>query len=1050
LFFVPWCLGGVPSGEYHGQVTFGGLPVPGATVTASQGGKHFATITDQQGLYAFSDLKDGKCTIEVEMTGFATLKQDVVIGPNAATGKWELKLLPLDQIKTEVAARHKVPVQAEPPAGNPPVPTKAQTAGGPPPSGPARANAGQNASASNQGNQPSPPPDEELNQRAADGFLINGSQLNGAASPFAQSFAFGNFRNGGRGLYNGGLALIFDSSALDAAPYSLSGQSTPKPSYNRITGVATFGGPLRFPHFPQHGPNFFGAYQWTRNVNATTDSALVPNAAERGGNFSQVLNALGQPVEIFNPATGQPFSGSIIPQISTQAQALLNFYPLPTFSGNPRYNYQVPISVNTHQDMLLTRLNQTLNAKNQLYGGFAFQSTRIATPNLFGFLDNTNALGMNSNANWSHRFNAWMFLRVGYNFSRLATQSTPFWENRANVSGEAGITGNDQAPAYWGPPSLSFASGIAGLSDGNSSHNRNQTGALSSSMYWSRNRHNITFGGDFRRQQFNYLSEADPRGVFTFTGAATQGTVSGATVGGYDFADFLLGIPDASSIAFGNADKYFRESVYDAYFVDDWRMSPSFTLNAGFRWEYGAPITELYGRLVNLDLGPDFAAEAPVVGSHPVGPLTGLSYPASLIRPDKHGLEPRLGIAWRPLGGSSLLIRGGYGVYYDTSVYQTIAQQMAQQSPLSKSLSVQNSAACPLTLANGFNACNSITPDTYAVDPNFRLGYAQNWSASVQRDLPGSLQMVATYLGIKGTRGVQEFLPNTYPIGAVNPCPACPVGFAYLASNGNSTRQSGQIQLRRRLHNGLTGSVLYTYSKSIDDDSAVGGQGATISTQSSGGSSGGGGGQAVLTTVTTSSSASPTIAQNWLDLRAERGLSTFDQRHLLNLQAQYTTGMGLGGKTLMNGWKGTLIKEWTVLTQIAVGSGLPETPIYTAAVPGTGVTGSIRPNVTGAPLYSAPSGLFLNPAAYTAPAAGQWGNAGRNTVTGPGEFSLNASLQRTFRLDRWNLDVRIDSTNFLNHITYTSWDTTINSTQFGLPAAANATRSLQATMRLRF
>jgi hypothetical protein len=305
-------------------------------------------------------------------------------------------------------------------------------------------------------------------------------------------------------------------------------------------------------------------------------------------------------------------------------------------------------------------------------------------------------------------------------------------------------------------------------------------------------------------------------------------------------------------------------------------------------------------------------------------------------------------------------------------------------------------------------------------------------------------------LGIKGTRGVQEFLPNTYPIGAVNPCPACPAGFAYLASNGNSTRQSGQIQLRRRLHNGLTGTVVYTFSKSIDDDSAVGGQGPVLATQTFGGPSGGGGTQGGLTTITVTSPASPTIAQNWLDLRAERGLSTFDQRHLLNLQAQYTTGMGIGGKTLLSGWRGTVFKEWTALTQIVVGSGLPETPIYTAAVPGTGVTGSIRPEVTGARLYAPPAGLFLNPAAYTAPPAGQWGNAGRDSVIGPSQFSLNASLGRTFRLDRWNLDVRIDSTNFLNHITFTSWDTTINSAQFGLPAAANATRSLQATMRLRF
>jgi hypothetical protein len=347
---------------------------------------------------------------------------------------------------------------------------------------------------------------------------------------------------------------------------------------------------------------------------------------------------------------------------------------------------------------------------------------------------------------------------------------------------------------------------------------------------------------------------------------------------------------------------------------------------------------------------------------------------------------------------------------------------MAQQSPLSRSLSVQNTAANPLTLANGFNASPNITTDSFAVDPNFHVGYSQNWQVSAQRDLPGSLVATATYLGIKGTRGMQEFLPNTYPTGAANPCAACPSGFIYLTSNGNSTRESGQLQLRRRLHNGLTASLQYTYSKSIDD-SALGGRGQ----------------------------GSYVIAQNWLDLSAERGLSTFDQRHLLNLQMQYSTGTGLGGGTLLSGWRGALFKQWTVTSQIIAGSGLPLTPVYLTPVNGTGVTGSIRPDYTGAALYSAPSGLFLNPAAYAVPAPGQWGDAGRDSITGPSQFSLNASLGRTFRMsDRFNLDLRVDSTNALNHVVYSTWNTTVTSAQFGLPTSANAMRSLQTTLRLRF
>lgn len=970
LVAVAWLAVSILSAsEYRGQVTFGGLPVPGATVSATEGDQRFVAITDLQGLYDFSDLTDGSWTIEIQMLGFDSVKQEVAISPNATPGKWELKLLPLDQIKAAIQPAEPAP---PPPQQNAPVPAKE-------------------------------PPDEDLSQRAADGFLINGSSQNGAASPFAQLAAFGNNRNGAKGLYNGGIGVTFDNSTLDAQQFSLTGQPTPKPAYNRLTGMAALSGPLQIPHVFVRPPVFFVAYQWTRNNNAATEPGLMPTPAERSGIFSSPVT---------DPATGAPFPGNLIPQsrISPQARALLSFYPLPNFDGNAGYNFQIPILSPAHQDALQSRFNKTLGTRDQIYGRFAFQSLRSDTPNLFGFLDTTNLLGINTSVNWSHRLNQQWFLNLGYQFSRLATQVTPFFENRENVSGEAGISGNNQSPMNWGPPSLTFASGIAGLSDAQSSFDRNQTSGLSYSMLWYRGSHNITFGSDFRRQEFNYLSQQNPRGSFTFTGGVTSN----------DFADFLLGIPDTSSVAFGNADKYFRESVYDAFINDDWRIGPELTLNAGVRWEYGAPTTELYGRLVNLDVAPGFAAVAPVVGN-------------GLIHPDKRGIEPRVGIAWRPISGSSMVVRAGYGIYYDTSVYQTIAVQMAQQPPLSKSLSVQNGPADPLTLANGFIASPLITGNTFAIDPSFRPGYAQNWQVAVQRDLPGSLQMTATYLGIKGTRGPQEFLPNTFPIGAVNPCPTCPTGFAYMTSNGNSTREAGQLQLRRRLHNGLTGTLQYTYSKSIDDVAVLGGQGATITPPSPASQPGSSG----------TNAPSLAIAQDWLDLSAERGLSTFDQRHLLSLQMQYTTGMGIGGGTLLTGWKGALFKEWTFASTITAASGLPETPIYLAPVQGTGVTGTIRPDYTG--------GAFLNRASYTPPLPGQWGDARRDSINGPAQFTLNASLGRIFRVsDRLNLDLRVDATNALNHVVFTTWNTIVNSTQFGLPAAANAMRSMQTTLRLRF
>jgi hypothetical protein len=977
-FSVVLCLAAsaLAAPEFRGQVTFGGLPVPGATVTVTDGDRKIVAITDLQGLFTLPELTDGNRTIEIQMLGFEAVKQEVAIGPDRVLATWELKLLPLDQIKASIQAAPKpLPVAVQPEARKA-APDTEQSG-------------------------------EDLSQRAGDGFLINGSIRNGAASPFAQLAAFGNNRSGSKGLYNGGIGFILDNSALDAQPYSLTGQGTAKASYNRLTGVAAVGGPLQMGHLFKRAPNVFTAYQWTRNNTAAFLPALMPSLAQRNGAFAN---------PIIDPTTHAPFPGNAIPQnrISPQASALLSLYPNPNFIGEAGYNYQIPMVSPMHQDSLQARVNKSLGNRDQIYGRFAFHSARSDTSNVFGFQDSSDVLGIDTGINWSHRLSQRWFINLGYQFSRLATHIKPYFENSANVSGQAGISGNDQDPMNWGPPSLRFASGIAGLADAQSSHDRNQTSGLSYSMLWNRGGHQIMYGTDFRRQEFNDLSQQDARGTFTFTGGAT----------GSDFADFLLGIPDTSSIAFGNADKYFRESVYDAFINDDWRISPEFTLNAGVRWEYGAPVTELYGRLVNLDIAPGFAAVTPVVTNGP--------------RPDKRGIEPRVGIAWRPVSGSSMVIRAGYGIYYDTSVYQTIALQMAQQPPLSKSFSVQNSLADPLTLARGFTASPTITSNTFAIDPHFRVGYAQNWQVALQRELPGSFQITGTYLGIKGTRGPQEFLPNTIPAGAVNPCPACPSGFAYLTAGGNSSREAGQFQLRRRLHNGLTGILQYTFSKSIDDDAMLGGQGANLTPPAAASQNGPG-----IAVSAGSDSPSLAIAQNWRDLRAERGLSTFDQRHLLSLQMQYSTGTGIGGGTLLTGWKGALFKEWTLSSQIAAGSGQPETPVYLAAVQGTGVTGTIRPDYIG--------GFSRSLSSYAAPLPGQWGSAGRDSITGPTQFSLNASVGRTFRVsDRLNLDLRVDAANALNHVAFTSWNTIVNSTQFGSPAAANAMRSMQTTLRLRF
>jgi hypothetical protein len=826
--------------ESYGQVTVAGVPVPGATITATQGDARVVTVSDSQGVYKLTDLGGGVWTVRVEMVGFATLSREITIPSDGPPPAWELTLLPFAEISRGLPPPASQPEQSAIPQGSAPprtgtdtgaartqAPASPQTlsprgraAGGSRPGRGAPASgsptsggqggfqrAGVNASVAPPpatgspfaGSAASDAADEDAGTGAADGFLINGSVNNGASSPFAQARAFGNARPGQRSLYNGGVAFFSNNSAWDSRPFSFTSDQAPKPSYNDVQFNGTFGGPLRIPRMMRNGGNVFVGYQRNRDHNATTQPALVPTPLEREGDFSQsaarARAAFGRAGQIVDPLTGHPFPGNVIPRdrISPQATALLGYYPRPSLSGAENgagYNYQAPVVVASQQDGVQTRLSHNLNNRDQLVGTVAYNRSTTDAANLFAFTDSTRTANVDTSLNWSHRISQFVFVRTRYQFTHASTDVTPHFANRTNVSGLAGIAGNNQDAVNWGPPSLTFSSGIEGLSSAQFADNRNRTHGWTGEAFVNRGRHSFTFGGNLRRQNYDVRSQQNARGAFGFTGATT----------GSDLADFLLGLPQTSAIAFGNADKRLHQSTSEAYANDDWRVSASLTLNLGVRWEYESPITEALGRLVNLDVAPGFTAVSPVLAGDPVGTTTSQTFADSLVHPDKRGIQPRIGVAWRPAPGSSLVVRGGYGIYRNTGVYQSIALLMAQQPPLSTTSSVQSSAGRPLTLANGFVAAGASALNTFAVDPNVRVGYAENWQASVQRDLPASLTVIGTYLGSRGHRLMQEFLPNTYPTGSANPCPTCPSGFVYRCGDGSETasRHRGSTRSRRR------------------------------------------------------------------------------------------------------------------------------------------------------------------------------------------------------------------------------------------------------------
>jgi hypothetical protein len=363
--------------EYHGRVLYAGLPVPGATVTITDGTKTFSTATDVQGLYEFPDVPDGAWTIRIEMSGFIPREDKFTLAPNAPQGAWEIKLQSADQLIAEAHApeAETAPLLQRTPGAKP---AKKQAATKP-----------EQASAAE-----APPADSDApSERSKDGLLINGSENNASTSPFTLSPAFGNKHPGLKSLYTGSFGVIADNSVFDARPYSLTGLEVPKDSYNRVTFLATLGGPIRIPHLLYHGPNFFVAYQWTRDRDATTTSALVPDQAEREGDFSGILNPIGQPITIYDPNTGLPLPNETVPTLSgctapqtciqPQAVVLLNYYPLPNLAGNSRYNYETGLLSNTHEDALESRLDKGIGHRDEFYGGFGFQSVRGDSENLF-------------------------------------------------------------------------------------------------------------------------------------------------------------------------------------------------------------------------------------------------------------------------------------------------------------------------------------------------------------------------------------------------------------------------------------------------------------------------------------------------------------------------------------------------------------------------------------------------------------------------------------------------------------------------------------------
>ena len=573
---------------------------------------------------------------------------------------------------------------------------------------------------------------------------------------------------------------------------------------------------------------------------------------------------------------------------------MLAYIPVPNLPGDFQ-NFHYITSATSDSDDLNVRLNHTFGAapaggrrgggrnapRNNLSIGFHYHGSSAHLTNPFPSVGgSTTVRSFDVPVSYTRSIGKLTnIVRADFNRSRTHTQNLYAFSN--DITGALGIAGVSQNPFDWGLPSLSFTD-IASLQDTTPALTRNQTYTFSDNVIWNHGKHTWRWGGDFRRVQVNTETDSNPRGSFVFTGLNTSEMSAGQPVAGtgYDFADFLLGYPQQTSEQFGQ-NNHFHGNFWDLYAQDEWKMRANLTLNLGVRYEYVSPLTEANNRISNLDLSPGVLVQnsaltpsvTPILPGQ-AGPYSG-GLPASLVRPDRNNFAPRIGFAWKPF--PKTVVRGGYGINYNTGAYQGIAQQLAFQPPFSTTatnVQASSSASPNLTLQNGFPAPppGTITND-YAVNPNYRLGYVQIRNLDIQQQIRPTLLLNIDYTGTKGTDLDILEAPNRTVAGIRIPLVDA---FTYENSVADSEANAGSVRLRKRLSKGFSLGGIYTFSKSLDDASSIGagatsgsntpglGAGGTGASGGSGGSSGGG---------------AANVAQNPFELSAERGLSSFNQTH---------------------------------------------------------------------------------------------------------------------------------------------------------------------------
>lgn len=883
----------------------------------------------------------------------------------------------------------------------------------------------------------------------------------------------------GSNSLRGTLYEYFRNEFFNANDANLRAVDERRPVMRRNVFGVTLGGPIR-----RNKAFFFGAYQGTRDENGATDQSI----------YKSVLIAPGLTDDRSDAALMSTFG---VPSIDPISSKLLNL-TLP----NGKFLIPTPDSAGLATGVVLsTYREEQFNANLDYHPGLkdtisakvffshaplfsALGGSNFGTPSsLPGFGNSIRVDDRVLSVAETHIFSTASLneLRAGYSFIRHneipqeALNDSSIGISRPTASQHPGLPlifmGRDEGGAAIGTSDITYLGSGPVLS-------------LSDSISLQKGKHALRVGGEIRHFDWKVRAAVWSYGEIDFP----------------TFKDFLVGNTGVSefggSMGFahlgtGMQDRDLLTTDYDFFVQDDWKVSPSFTLNLGLRYELDPPPYDAQGRIGGFDPQLYLPPAAADQNGFPIGPpLRGIVEPANapskfqlpgvvivgkrvLKSIDPNNFAPRVGFAWTPFGTKRLAFRAGYGVYYSRPSFFYIALQYFNPPFFLEALTSGQPFSSPFATAPPQNSFPLIEPGAISgwnIDRNSRTPYTQQFNGSVQYEWRRDTSIQLAYVGSRGiklyrtvnvnqariasfahqitnrvtgeviTDNTPENAPLRAPMQGVNPG-----GFGLNGANADSTYHSFQASMKRRVSRGLQFTASYSYSKSLDDAPNPGwGPGANFDTAN--------------------------LIGNQLDNRYNRGLSDFDitQRFVAN----YIWDLPTFGRS--SRW--SRFSNWQLSGLLTAMSG---TPVDIVDITGGSLYGIFGARPSWAPgknrqaaMANIAPGYYFNPTAFTAAAVlpgsaipsaqdptaltstggTDFGNVGRNVLRGPMQSDFDLSIAKNFPMSEdKELRLQVDVFNILNHPNRDNPVNDINDNEFGRVVSFNSSpRILQFCLKLSF